>query len=40
MMNESRNGIAYNLIDVEDEIDEEAARGIAGIDGVLRVRVL
>ncbi|EHQ52665.1 D-isomer specific 2-hydroxyacid dehydrogenase [Ectothiorhodospira sp. PHS-1] len=40
MVNESRAGVAYNLIDVEDEIGEEAARAIAGIDGVLRVRVL
>ncbi|MFP4684015.1 MAG: phosphoglycerate dehydrogenase [Ectothiorhodospira sp.] len=40
MVNESRAGLAYNLIDVEGVIDEEAARGIAGIDGVLRVRVL
>ena len=40
MVNESRNGVAYNLIDVEGNLDGEAARGIAAIDGVLKVRVL
>lgn len=40
MVNESRAGLAYSLIDTEGGIDEEAARGIAGIDGVLRMRVL
>lgn len=40
MVNESRNDVAYNLIDLETMIDGDAARGIAAIEGVLKVRVL
>jgi D-3-phosphoglycerate dehydrogenase len=40
MVNESRNAIAYTVMDVEGQITEDAAREIFAIDGVLRVRVL
>jgi D-3-phosphoglycerate dehydrogenase / 2-oxoglutarate reductase len=40
MVNESRGGVAYSIMDVEGQITEDAAREISAIDGVLRVRVL
>jgi D-3-phosphoglycerate dehydrogenase / 2-oxoglutarate reductase len=40
MVNESRGELAYTLLDVETPIDAAAAEAIAGIDGVLRSRVL
>lgn len=40
LMNESRGDLAYTLLDVEDAIDAATAEAIAGIDGVLRSRVL
>ncbi len=40
MMNESRGDLAYTLLDVEEAIDAATAEAIAGIDGVLRSRVL
>jgi D-3-phosphoglycerate dehydrogenase / 2-oxoglutarate reductase len=40
MVNESRGELAYTLLDVETPIDAAAAETIAGIDGVLRSRVL
>lgn len=40
MVNESRADLAYNLMDVECEVDNDTADTIARIDGVLKVRVL
>ncbi|MCA1788338.1 MAG: 3-phosphoglycerate dehydrogenase family protein [Thioalkalivibrio sp.] len=40
MVNESRGDLAYTLLDVETPIDMATAEAIAGIDGVLRSRVL
>ena len=40
MINESRGDLAYTLLDVETPIDTATAEAIAGIDGVLRSRVL
>ena len=40
MVNESRGNLAYTLVDVETEIDDEVADTIRRIDGVLNVRVL
>jgi len=40
MVNESRGDLAYTLLDVETPIDAATAEAIAGIDGVLRSRVL
>ena len=40
MINESRGDLAYTLLDVETPIDAATAEAIAGIDGVLRSRVL
>ncbi|MFO8002953.1 3-phosphoglycerate dehydrogenase family protein [Thioalkalivibrio sp.] len=40
MINESRGELAYTLLDVETPIDSATAEAIAGIDGVLRARVL
>ena len=40
MVNESRGDLAYTLLDVETPIDAATAEAIAGIEGVLRSRVL
>ena len=40
MVNESKGEIAYTLVDVESEIDDDVAEAIRQIDGVLNVRVL
>ncbi len=40
MVNESRGDLAYTLLDVETPIDAATGEAIAGIDGVLRSRVM
>jgi len=40
LVNDSRGDLAYTLLDVEGSIDAATAQAIAGIDGVLRARVL
>jgi D-3-phosphoglycerate dehydrogenase len=40
MVNESRNGIAYTLIDLDKAADEQVIAGIKGIKGVLAARAL
>jgi D-3-phosphoglycerate dehydrogenase / 2-oxoglutarate reductase len=40
LVNDSRGDLAYTLLDVEGTIDTATAQAIAGIDGVLRARVL
>lgn len=40
MLNKSRGDVAYTLVDVEQEVPQEAIDAIAGIDGVLNVRAL
>jgi D-3-phosphoglycerate dehydrogenase len=40
MINESRGAVAYTLIDVDRDIDQGLETEIAGIGGVLKVRVL
>jgi D-3-phosphoglycerate dehydrogenase / 2-oxoglutarate reductase len=40
LVNDSRGDLAYTLLDVEGTIDAATAQAIAGIDGVLRARVL
>jgi D-3-phosphoglycerate dehydrogenase len=40
LVNDSRGDLAYTLLDVEGSIDAPTAQAIAGIDGVLRARVL
>jgi len=40
MVNESRNGIAYTLIDLDKQADEQVISGIKGIKGVLAARAL
>ena len=40
LLNKSRGPIAYTLVDVEGEVSGELRDRIAGIEGVLRVRVL
>jgi D-3-phosphoglycerate dehydrogenase len=40
MVNKSRGDIAYNIIDVEGEIDAGIEAAIAAVDGVIRLRVL
>ena len=40
MFNKSRGAYAYTVIDVAEQIDGPCVEQIAGIDGVLKVRVL
>ena len=40
LVNDSRGDLAYTLLDVEGSIDAATAQAIAGVDGVLRARVL
>lgn len=40
MVNNSRDQIAYTLVDVESPVDEEVISQIQAIDGVLKVRVI
>lgn len=40
MLNQSRGGVAYTLIDLDREVPEETYRHIANIDGVLAARVI
>ena len=40
MLNESKGELAYTLVDVESEIDDEVVETIRRIDGVLNVRVI
>jgi D-3-phosphoglycerate dehydrogenase len=40
MVNESKGDLAYTLIDVETEVTPEVQDTLAGIEGVLKVRVL
>jgi len=40
MVNKSRGDIAYNIIDVEGDLDQSIEAAIAGVEGVVRVRVI
>jgi D-3-phosphoglycerate dehydrogenase len=40
MLNMHREGIAYNIIDVDGDIKEEQIAKIRSIDGVILVRLL
>ncbi|QKT04779.1 phosphoglycerate dehydrogenase [Ectothiorhodospiraceae bacterium 2226] len=40
MLNKSRGGLAYTLIDVDQPLPEATRAAIAGIEGVLKVRVV
>lgn len=40
LVNKSRNDIAYNIIDVEQQPSAEIIAAIAAVDGVIRLRVL
>jgi D-3-phosphoglycerate dehydrogenase len=40
LVNDSRGDLAYTLLDVEGPIDVPTVQAIAGIDGILRARVL
>ena len=40
MVNKSREDIAYNIIDVEGNIDDSIKSSIAGVDGVVSVRII
>jgi D-3-phosphoglycerate dehydrogenase len=39
-VNKSRDAIAYNIIDVEGDLDQSTEDAIAAISGVIRVRVI
>jgi len=40
MINKSRGDIAYNIIDVENSLPQEAIESLNGIEGVIKVRVI
>ena len=40
MVNKSRGEIAYNIIDIEGDIDEAVIGKVAKVDGVMRVRLI
>ena len=40
MVNKSRGEIAYNIIDIEGDIDEAVIGKVASVDGVMRVRLI
>lgn len=40
LVNKSRDAIAYNIIDVEDRPSADIVAAIAGVEGVIRVRLL
>jgi D-3-phosphoglycerate dehydrogenase len=40
MVNKSRGDIAYNIIDVEGDIDADIEEAIAAVEGVIRLRVI
>jgi D-3-phosphoglycerate dehydrogenase len=40
MLNDSRGDLAYTLVDVDSTLSQEVEMELAGIDGVLRLRVL
>jgi D-3-phosphoglycerate dehydrogenase len=40
MVNKSRGEIAYNIIDVEGELDQGIAEAIAAVEGVVRIRII
>ncbi len=40
LLNKSRNDIAYNIIDVEQQPSDDIVAAIAAVDGVIRLRVL
>ncbi len=40
MMNQSRNDLAYNIVDVEGDLPADLELKISQVDGVLRVRTL
>ncbi len=40
MVNDSRGGLAYTLLDVDSTVSQDVEMALAGIEGVLRLRVL
>lgn len=40
MVNKSRGDIAYNIIDIEGDLDQSIEAAISGVEGVVRVRVI
>ncbi|MGC6367205.1 MAG: phosphoglycerate dehydrogenase [Candidatus Marinamargulisbacteria bacterium] len=40
MVNKSREGIAYNMIDLDQDLDQSTIDQLLGVDGVVRVRQL
>ena len=40
LLNKSRGEIAYTLVDVEGEVPEATLQQVAGIEGVLNMRVV
>jgi len=40
LVNESRENIAYTLIDVSDPVSDEQVEKIKSVDGIIRVRII
>ena len=40
MVNKSRDGIAYNMIDLDQDLDQSTVEKLLAVDGVIRVRQL
>ena len=40
MINKSKRGVAYTLIDLENEISTKAIENIRRVEGILTVRIL
>jgi D-3-phosphoglycerate dehydrogenase len=40
LVNKSRGEIAYNIIDIEGDIDGAVIDKVASVDGVMRVRLI
>ena len=40
MMNKSRNDVAYNIIDLDQDLDQKTVDQLLAVDGVIRVRQL
>ena len=40
LINKSRDALAYNLIDIEQEPDAELVEGLRSLDNVMSVRVI
>jgi D-3-phosphoglycerate dehydrogenase len=40
MLNKSKGDLAYNIIDIDNEVNESALKKLKAIEGIIMVRVL